>query len=911
MIGQTISHYRILEKLGGGGMGVVYKAEDTKLHRQVALKFLPEQFARDRQALERFHREAYAASALNHPNICTIYDIEEHEGQPFIAMELLEGQTLKHRLTVRADPRVRPAQGALMGAPLHVDELLDLAIQIADALDAAHSKGIVHRDIKPANIFVVPRGGALQAKILDFGLAKLTVGAHRDAPLQPAGDEDIAATASMAADAHLTSPGAVMGTVAYMSPEQARGEELDARTDLFSFGAVLYEMATGRMAFTGNTTAVIFNAILSQALTPPTQINSQLPAKLEEIISKSLEKDREVRYQHAADLRADLKRLKRDTASGLAEVAASQVGIRHLVYRLARWRRWALPVTGAAVIILSGLLALFLKPPLPPPKILGTVQVTNDRLHKSIPLVTDGLRIYFTEWGLGRATWLQVSAAGGETVRIPTPAPLSELADISPNGSELLAITYQRIGDSEGRFWVVAVLGGSRRPLSDLIGHGAAWSGDGQRLVYTTGNELYLAKSDGTEPRKLASTPGRPWAPRWSPDGNVLRFTVNDAKTLSNTLWQISVDGTNLRPLLPGWNRPADDCCGNWTPDGKYFVFHSTRNWRTDIWAIPEERRLSRRPTSEPLQLTTGPLNFYAPVPSRNGKRLFVVGEQPRGELLKYDLTSRQFVPYLSGMSAVDVEFSKDGEWVTYVTYPERTVWRSKADGAERLQLSFPPVLAFQPRWSPDGKRIAFQAHLPGKPSNIYVVPADGGSVQPLLPGERNIAEFDWSPMGEALVFEVPFWAQDQAPGTHAFYLLNLKTNQVSRLPGSEGLLFPGWSPDGRYISAVTVGRDRLMLFDFTSRKWEELAKTTANFPIWSRDGRYVYFQGVAPAGTQGATPAAIYRVSITDRKVEQVVSLKDFETVVALWGLAPDDSPLVVRDVGTEEIYALDWQAP
>ena len=891
MLGRTISHYRIAATIGEGGMGVVYKAQDTRLHRFVALKFLFAELASDQSALERFRREAQAASALNHPNICTIYDIGEQDGHAFIVMEFLDGQMLKDYI---ADH------------PLPLAQVLKLGAEIADGLDAAHHLGIVHRDIKPANIFVTKRG---PVKILDFGIAKLSSKSASE-PAH-AGDETAGPTEFI-----LTNQGTTLGTVAYMSPEQVRGEELDARSDIFSFGIVLYEMATGKPAFTGPTSGVITDGILHRPPPPLRSFVSYYEFELECIITKALHKDRKLRYQSAADLREDLRaykneidltpssspRLSRKLTRGMRRSA----GLFGHTLAAAPRRRWAVPLAVLIVLIAAGL-GYFWKRTLPPPKVSNFVQLTHDGEPKTLE-ATDGSRLYLR---LGTETSLRIaeaSVSGGDPVPIPTPSQGLVPLSVSPDGAELLAI------DRPGNLWSLPTLGGSPHRLantiaSDASGTDAAWSPDGMMLVYCNRSDLFLAKSDGTEARKLISVSGRLFAPQFSPDEKKLRFSVEDTKTGGYSLWEVSSQGKNLHPLFPGLHNPPNETVGRWTPDGKYFVFQSMGQ----IWALPENTGFFSHSATKPIQLTESPLNLGSPLPSKDGKKLFVTGRISRGELVRYDMKSGQFPPFLSGISAEAPAFSKDGQWVAYVTYPDGVLWRGRVDGSDRFRLTSPPLHAFLPNWSPDGKQIVFYGSVNKgarekgihEPENfkLYTVFRDGGNPEQLIHDDTGPqTDPGWSPDGTKIIF-----AGGVNDDASAIHLLNLKSQSVSTLPTSRGLFSPRWSPDGRYVAAQTGDGLSIRLFDFKTDEWSELTRTPLGFPNWSKNGQYLYFLRIP-------NNPAVLRIRISDRKVEQVADLKKLPTT-GYWGeslsLAPDDSPLLLLDIGTQDIYSLDWQAP
>jgi eukaryotic-like serine/threonine-protein kinase len=870
MYAPAISHYRILHKIGTGGMGEVYEAEDLRLGRHAALKFLPESVANDAHTMERFEREARAASSLDHPNICTIYEIGEHEGRTFLAMQLLEGTNLRDHIA---------------GRPLRLELLLDIGIQIADALDAAHARGIIHRDIKPSNIFLTPRG---QAKLLDFGLAKITTEKAKFATSSAEG--------STVSWDPVSSPDSVIGTVGYMSPEQALGKELDTRCDLFSLGAVLYEMATGVVPFAGTTSAAVFDAILNKHPVSPLHLNPALPEELDHIIRKALEKDREVRYQTAAEVHADLKRLKRDTSSDRASGVTVPM-VQANTKRRWLWAALALTLVGLAL----GSLRYFTS--LAPPKVVGSTQITSDGLAKGF-MVTDGARLYFSEVSGGHYVLSQVSTAGGETVEIPTPFRNIMVQDISKDHSQLLVAATEGT-HNEAKLWAIPLPSGSPRAIGNFLASSASWSPDGKQLVYTKGSALYLANADGSDPRPLVTVQGRPLFPRFSPDQHRIRFTLNDPNRIASAIWEVRADGKDLHPLLPGWRNPPAECCGDWSPDGRYYFFLSFAATLGDVYAAQDRPDLLRKAPLTPVQLTAGPLQFYSVTPSSDGGKLFVHVTQRRTQLVRYDAKSKQFVPFLPGISATDLAYSPDGQWIAYVTVPEGSLWRSRADGSERLQLTYPPTRALIPVWSPDGTRILYQSFVVGGNWKAQSVPFVGGPSEDAIPGGLSGVDFNWTPDGSQMIFsEGPNYPPV------SIFTLDLKTHQHSEFPGSQGLFSPRVSPDGLYLAALSQDSSSLKLYDFRSRKWTDWLTEPGNiaYPTWSKDSRYLYFDNFM---TDHPTSR---RVKLGSTHSEELFSLSElhrfFGTHSGTWGgMAPDNSRLYVQDLSTQEIYSLKLQ--
>ena len=899
--GTVIGNFRLGARIGAGGMGVVYEAEDLRLHRRLVVKILPLGMAgEDEDRIHRFQREARAASKLNHPNIVSIFDAGFDQRWHYIAMEFVEGKTLRE--TIASESR-----------PPDDKTILDLISQVAAALSAAHEAGIVHRDIKPENIMVRPDG---IVKVLDFGLAKL-----REAP------------ANMASRADLrTRPGSLSGTPQYLAPEQILGEPAGPRSDLFSVGVVAYELATGVRPFDGPTDGAVYNAILNRTPPPPSTVRPSLGDRLDNLILRALEKDPELRFQTAGDLRSFCRIVTRDhmarplqsgpgagyrdtsgqrvdssppgranewapgTASGSASAAISAPAVAAQPARGKRLRA-AIALAGLAA---CGAVFFWLARPLPPPNVRRIEQITNAR--QVAHFVTDGTRLYYAAGNEGPGIRMfQMSVKGGEPLPMPRLNGMVPL-DISPDRSEMLLAQFAN-GNAMGPYpiWVADTLGNPPRRVGNLTADDASWSPNGNEILYGEGPELRVAASDGSGSRGVATVKGIVLGPVWSPDGHSIRFTLQ-AKN-STALWEVAPDGRDLHALFSSWtDRPQGE--GAWMSNGSFFVFPAGQRIE-DLWAVRQGRRFLQRGSPDPVRLTAGPMAASRPRPSPDGHRIFFLGRLDLGELVRYDAKADAWTPFLGGMPAMQLNYSRDGKWVTYIGYADGSVWRSASDGANRLQLTAPPLVAVNPRWSPDGAQIAFFGSTPGKPSRIYVVPAAGGAVRQVTHGESGPSgdvDGTWSKDGSSMTFAAQ--SADQR-NSLALHTIDLTTQRISQLPESDGLWSPRWSPDGRYIGALDP-QFRLWLYDLETGAKTKLTTFSAGFPSWSSDGQYLYFED--------NSMTTWYRVRIANRIVERVASLRDLKMAPSTlgWvGLAPDGSLISTRDAGRTEIYGLDWEAP
>ena len=610
------------------------------------------------------------------------------------------------------------------------------------------------------------------------------------------------------------------------------------------------------------------------------------------------------RFALVADLDAAAHALAaHDVAANAAAIppASGRTPFRFAVIALS-----ALALLAAGILIGSRLRAPYTAPPLLTQITFSGRVSPGDPLFESFPgTATDGSRIYFPEIENGRAVLAQALVGDGETSTLPLPDELAapSLGDISPDGSRLLLRNHLATA-AEQALWIVSTIGGTARRIPGILAHDAAWMPDGQRILYATGDDLYIARDSGAESRKFATLPGRAFWLRWSPDGSLLRFTLLNSETHTSTLWQIAADGSGAHMLLDRWTSGAPaECCGSWTDDRRYYVFQSARSGTSNIWAIPEHGGFFGGPAA-PIPITNGPLDYRAPIVERGGRRTFFIGLNTQSELLRYDRTASIFVPYGAALSiARRVEFSHNGEWIAWIRQDDDSLWRSRSDGTGRLQLTGRPMQAFMMHWSPDGRQLVFMGRQPGKPWKIYTLDADGGHLQEVLDESRSEADPDWSPDGKFLVFGRLPDLMAEASQPKAIYTVDLAAKTITKLPDSDSLFSPRWSADGKYIAALSIDQKRMMLFDVAAKSWRLLAEQTIADPVWSHDNSAIFFHDFAQADQP------IYKVAIKTGKVERVADLHDLRTANVVdyrfAGLAPGDVPLVSARNSAANIYA------
>jgi Tol biopolymer transport system component/DNA-binding winged helix-turn-helix (wHTH) protein len=593
--------------------------------------------------------------------------------------------------------------------------------------------------------------------------------------------------------------------------------------------------------------------------------------------------------------------------SKAANVAATAVTPEVGTVAVAQGRRHRFGPMFAGLALAAGLGggAVALRSPQPMPRITDSTQLTFDGLNKG-NLQTHGGYVYLNEQVSDRVTLVQVPIAGG----LPKVLDASDnglyLADISRDGGKLLVLTP--VAKNQGaRLRVMELASGSIRDVGDIVRGDASWTPDG-RIVYVADGDVYEVDVDGSHPRKLFSAPGPVGNIRFSPNGSKIRFTVGNKVSADHRLWEARADGSNAHEILTELTEFQDKCCGEWTPDGNYFLFQTMRDGASKIWVMPEHWSISNI-HPRPMQLTTGPPNFYMGAPTADGKKLIVTSAEPRAELVRYDGDSGQYVPFLRGISAGDVEPSRDEESVVYVRYPEGTLWRAKADGSSAAQLTGPSLRVSLPHWSPDGSRIAFAGTRPGKPWNIFLIPSAGGPAEQITNGAISDLDPTWSVDGT----KIAFGQRRKVGGKEAvsIQILDLATRKMEQLPSSEDVCCPRWSADGKAMLATHASYDDLLLYDFARQKWTTLVKNKGliGFMEWTPDGKSVLFD------TFDSPQAAFYRIRVSDLKLETVTSTAEMRRYYGDFGpwsgMAADGSPLLVRDIGSEDAYALDLQLP